>query len=103
MNAPDWSLPDWVVLVVGFGGQALFSARFIVQWLASERAGRSVVPEAFWILSIVGALTLLVYALYRADPVFVLGQCTGLAIYGRNLWLIHREKRGAAPLATGPR
>lgn len=102
MTPAPLSLPEWAVLAVGFGGQALFTARFIVQWLASERAQRSVVPEAFWYLSIAGALTLLAYALYRADPVFVLGQSTGLAIYARNLWLIHREKRGQAALAAGP-
>lgn len=103
MNPTVWGLPEWLVLAVGFGGQALFSARFIVQWLASERAQRSVVPEAFWYLSIAGAVTLLAYALYRADPVFVLGQLTGLAIYARNLWLIQREKRAALLSAPGDR
>lgn len=100
MNLHGISLPEWLVLVVGFGGQALFSARFLVQWVASERAKRSVVPELFWYLSMAGGLTLLVYAIYREDPVFMLGQASGLAIYARNLWLIHREKRRAAAMTA---
>ena len=99
MNLHQISLPEWLVLAVGFGGQALFSARFIVQWLASEKARRSVVPVAFWYLSMAGGLTLLVYAIYREDPVFMLGQSTGVAIYARNLWLIRREKHGHPSLA----
>ncbi|MBT0957804.1 lipid-A-disaccharide synthase N-terminal domain-containing protein [Alphaproteobacteria bacterium KMM 3653] len=70
----------------------LFTARFLVQWIASERARRSVVPLSFWYFSILGGLILLAYAIYRKDPVFILGQSTGLAIYGRNLWLIHNER-----------
>jgi lipid-A-disaccharide synthase-like uncharacterized protein len=80
-------------LVLGFAGQAAFSGRFIVQWLASEREGRSVVPVTFWLLSIVGSMILLVYAVHRRDPVFVLGQATGVFIYLRNLHLIRREAR----------
>jgi lipid-A-disaccharide synthase-like uncharacterized protein len=80
-------------LVVGFAGQAIFSARFVVQWIASEREGRSVVPLPFWLLSIAGSLVLLAYAVHRRDPVFVLGQVTGLFIYLRNLHLIRREAR----------
>ena len=79
-------------LLVGFAGQAAFSARFLVQWLASERAGKSVVPLAFWYLSIAGSLTLLSYAIVRQDPVFILGQSFGVLIYSRNLILIHRDK-----------
>lgn len=82
-----------VWLVVGFLGQALFFLRFFVQWLASERAGRSVVPRAFWYFSILGGLTLFVYAMWRQDPVFIVGQSTGLFIYARNLHLLNREKR----------
>ncbi len=100
MNLHGFSLPEWLVLAVGFGGQALFSARFIVQWLASEKARRSVIPEAFWYLSMAGGLTLLGYAIYREDPVFMLGQSTGVAIYARNLWLIRREKQGHPALAA---
>jgi lipid-A-disaccharide synthase-like uncharacterized protein len=81
-------------LSVGFAGQALFSLRFLVQWLASERARRSVVPVAFWFLSIAGGTTLLIYAVHRLDPVFIAGQAGGLLIYGRNLFLIQRERRG---------
>lgn len=98
MNWPPVSLPEWLVLAVGFGGQALFSARFVIQWLASERAGRSVVPELFWYFSLAGGATLLAYAVYRADPVFMLGQGLGLFIYARNLWLIRRERRGKPPM-----
>lgn len=80
-------------LVVGFLGQGFFSARFLVQWLASERARRSVIPVAFWFLSLGGGATLLAYALYRRDPVFILGQGAGLLIYARNLILLRREAR----------
>jgi lipid-A-disaccharide synthase-like uncharacterized protein len=81
---------DQVWLGIGLLGQALFSARFLVQWIASERRRRSVVPLAFWYFSIGGGLTLLGYAIYRRDPVFILGQGAGLFVYARNLWLIHR-------------
>jgi lipid-A-disaccharide synthase-like uncharacterized protein len=79
-------------LLLGLGGQVLFLGRFVVQWLASERRRRSVVPVAFWYLSIGGALVLLVYALHRRDPVFVAGQGLGVAIYVRNLQLIRRAR-----------
>jgi len=75
-------------LVIGFLGQFLFSLRFLVQWWQSEREQRSVIPIEFWYLSIAGALTLLIYAIHRADPVFIVGQLTGLFIYFRNLHLI---------------
>ena len=81
----------WVA--IGFLAQAMFSARFLIQWLASERAGRSVVPVAFWFFSIAGGAILFAYALYREDPVFIAGQGAGLLIYTRNLWLIFRERR----------
>ncbi len=96
------TLPEWAVLAVGFGGQALFSARFIIQWLASERAGRSVVPDLFWTFSMAGGATLFVYAVYREDPVFMLGQGLGLFIYSRNLWLLRRERRAVPALAAPP-
>ncbi len=86
--------PIW--LAIGFAGQALFSARFIVQWIMSERVGKSVIPLAFWIFSIAGGLTLLAYAIHRADPVIIAGQAGGLVVYARNLWLIRRERRAAA-------
>lgn len=81
---------DHVWLTIGFFGQALFSARFLVQWIASERKKQSVVPVHFWYFSIGGGITLLAYAIYRLDPVFILGQATGLFVYARNLWFIHR-------------
>jgi lipid-A-disaccharide synthase-like uncharacterized protein len=83
----------WIAL--GLVGQTFFFSRFLVQWIASERAGRSVVPVAFWLLSLGGGALLLVYALYRRDPVFVLGQATGFSVYLRNLWLIRRERAAA--------
>ncbi|MGS0467861.1 lipid-A-disaccharide synthase N-terminal domain-containing protein [Cobetia marina] len=86
--------PWWVA--IGFGGQALFSARFIIQWLASEKARRSIVPRAFWWFSLAGGMTLLAYAIHRQDPVFIAGQGAGLLIYLRNLSLI----KGTAPHAS---
>jgi lipid-A-disaccharide synthase-like uncharacterized protein len=83
----------WIVL--GFVAQALFTMRFLVQWIASERAGRSVVPMAFWVFSIGGGILLLVYALYRRDPVFILGQAFGVFIYLRNLYFVMRERNQA--------
>lgn len=80
-------------LAVGFLGQALFSARFLVQWLKTEREKKSVFPVAFWYFSIAGGVTLLSYAIHKQDPVFIVGQATGLFIYLRNLYFIiyHRE------------
>lgn len=80
-------------IAIGLAGQALFSARFIIQWLASEKARRSVVPKAFWYFSLAGSAVLLAYAIHRVDPVFILGQTAGFAIYLRNLWLIEVEHR----------
>ena len=80
---------DWGILV-GYVAQILFAMRFGVQWSASERAGRSVVPMAFWIFSIGGGLMLLGYALYRKDPVFIIGQAFGVFVYLRNLQFILR-------------
>ena len=79
-------------LIIGFLGQALFSLRFLVQWWASERERRSVVPLAFWFFSVAGGITLLSYAIYRQDPVFIVGQAGGLVIYTRNLYFIYRER-----------
>ncbi|MGA2895022.1 MAG: lipid-A-disaccharide synthase N-terminal domain-containing protein [Xanthobacteraceae bacterium] len=89
---------DWWVLL-GILAQALFTMRFVVQWLASERAGRSVIPLAFWIFSIFGGLLLLVYALYRKDAVFIAGQAFGVFVYLRNLYFVLRERK-AAPSAA---
>jgi lipid-A-disaccharide synthase-like uncharacterized protein len=81
---------------IGFLGQLLFTSRFLVQWIASERRRESVIPLAFWWLSIGGGLTLLAYAIWRMDPVFIVGQATGLFVYSRNLILIGRRRREAA-------
>ncbi len=87
-------------LVLGFAGQALFASRFIVQWIASERARASVIPLAFWWLSLGGGLLLLVYAIQLGDPVFIVGQSTGAFIYLRNLWLRLRPPEPREPAAT---
>ena len=80
---------------IGFIGQALFSARFFLQWLASERARRSIVPLAFWYFSLGGGLVLLSYAIHKRDPVFIVGQATGVFVYLRNLYLIRTGRQRA--------
>ena len=87
-----------VWLAVGLAGQALFSLRFLVQWISSERRGESVLPIAFWHLSIAGSLVLLAYAVHRHDLVFTIGQSAGVLIYARNLQLMRaaRQARDAA-------
>lgn len=80
-------------LVVGFIGQALFTMRFVVQWIQSERLRRSVIPIAFWYFSLAGGMTLLAYSIHRKDPVFIVGQSAGVFIYLRNLYLITRHQR----------
>jgi lipid-A-disaccharide synthase-like uncharacterized protein len=84
----------WVLL--GFAAQGLFTARFLVQWIASERAGRSVIPVAFWFFSIGGGVLLLIYALDRKDPVFIAGQAFGVFVYLRNLYFVLRDRQPAA-------
>lgn len=91
LHVDSWTEFWWVMF--GLGGQLLFTARFLVQWIASERAGRSTVPLAFWYFSLSGGIVLFTYAVYRADPVFILGQSLGVFIYSRNLYLIHLEKK----------
>lgn len=86
------STAELVWLAVGFAAQLMFSMRFIVQWIASERAQRSIVPEMFWYFSVAGGALLLAYAIYRVDPVFILGQGMGLLIYARNIHLIWKHK-----------
>jgi len=81
---------DQLWLSIGFLGQAFFSARFFVQWIASERQRKSVVPRLFWYFSVGGGMTLLAYAIHRRDPVFIIGQAAGLLVYARNLYFIFR-------------
>lgn len=100
---------EQIWIATGLTGQLLFTGRFLVQWLSSERAGRSVVPPAFWYLSIAGGAILLSYAIWRRDPVFILGQSMGVGIYLRNLQFVVRERRqsreplpSAAPVSRLP-
>lgn len=88
-----WGEFWWVM--VGLLGQLLFSMRFLVQWIVSERARQSIMPVTFWYFSLAGGVVLLTYAIYRRDPVFMIGQSMGLIVYIRNLWLIHGSKREA--------
>ena len=83
-------------LLIGVGGQLLFTARFLVQWIASERAGRSVVPLAFWLFSIGGGMITLIYGIHKREPVIIMGQALSIFIYLRNLMLIFRPKDKAA-------
>jgi lipid-A-disaccharide synthase-like uncharacterized protein len=87
-------LAGWVLL--GFLGQALFSCRFLIQWIASERRGASVVPTAFWWFSLAGGSCLLIYAISRQDPVFIVGQASGLVVYMRNLILLRKPRAKVA-------
>tara|TARA_B100001741_G_C16310969_1_gene485824 strand:+ start:388 stop:663 length:276 start_codon:yes stop_codon:yes gene_type:complete len=81
-----------IFLIIGFVGQGIFSARFIVQWFMSERKKESYIPIIFWYLSILGGISLLIYAIHRKDPVIITGQSFGILIYLRNLILIYRKK-----------
>jgi len=87
MNQWFQSPAGWYVL--GFAGQLIFGSRFFVQWIASERAKKVVIPELFWLLSILGGTALFVYAVHKRDPVFALGQVLGLVVYARNM-MLHR-------------
>jgi lipid-A-disaccharide synthase-like uncharacterized protein len=93
----DVSSVELMWLIFGFAAQSMFFMRFVLQWVASERVRRSVVPETFWYFSFAGGLMLLIYAVHRADPVIMLGQAMGLVIYSRNIYLIWNEKRQAVP------
>jgi len=95
------STVELIWLGVGFAAQLMFSMRFIVQWIASERARKSIVPETFWYFSLAGGLMLCIYAIYRMDPVFMLGQAMGLVIYSRNIYLIWQNKKLEAELSAG--
>ncbi len=97
------STKELIWLLIGFAAQLMFSMRFIIQWIASERAKKSIVPEVFWYFSFVGGAMLFAYAIYRGDPVFILGQGMGLFIYARNIQLIWRTHKTIAddpPAAT---
>lgn len=105
LHAVLTALTDWwgktptheiVWLGIGFMAQLMFSMRFIVQWIASERARRSIVPETFWYFSLVGGAMLLAYAIYRLDPVFIMGQAMGLIIYSRNIYFIRSNRKDEA-------
>jgi len=79
-------------LVFGLAAQLVFAARFLVQWISSERAGKSVIPFAFWILSVTGGLMTLLYGLVKREPVIIVGQGLATFIYVRNIMLIFRER-----------
>ena len=85
--------PEQIMIVIGFGGQFLFAMRFIIQWIKSEGAKKSVIPLAFWYFSIGGGSVLLLYAIWRQDPVIICGQGLGLFIYARNLYFVFSERR----------
>lgn len=94
LNITTWANLVWIG--IGLGGQVLFSGRMVLQWLTSERVGRSVIHESFWWFSLFGAVMLFSYFVWRQDPVGILGQASGVVIYARNLRLIHKQKRRTA-------
>lgn len=89
---------ELIWLVIGFSAQGLFSARFLVQLIATEKARKSLVPETFWYFSLVGGVMLLAYAIHRADPVIALGQLFGIVVYARNIWFLRVEKRSVGQI-----
>ena len=91
---PKFQLDFW--LIFGFIGQAMFTMRFIVQWIASEKKKESVIPISFWYFSLIGGLVVLFYAIHRMDPVFILAYLPGNLIYFRNLYFIYKKKRMSA-------
>lgn len=100
LNITGWGSLVWII--IGFGGQAAFSGRFLVQWFVSERERQSVVPEAFWWMSLVGGVGLFTYFAWRQDIVGVVGQSSGLVIYARNIRLIHKRRKRLARTQSGP-
>ena len=88
-------LTPQIWLIIGFIGQTIFASRFLIQWIVSERASKSIIPNIFWWISIVGSLILLSYAIHKQDPVFIVGQSCGFLIYSRNLFLIRQNKRAS--------
>lgn len=97
-----WFTKDHIWLLIGLLAQGLFASRFLVQWFKSEAEGRSVIPIAFWYFSVVGGALSLAYAIYIESVPYILGQGSGLIVYGRNLWLIARERRELEQSATPP-
>ncbi len=87
----DISKSVW--MAIGFIGQGLFTSRFLIQWIYSEKKRKSIIPKAFWYFSLAGGVTLLAYAIHRRDPVFIAGQATGVLVYVRNLVLISKERK----------
>ena len=85
------SSTELIFLIIGFVGQGLFASRFIIQWIYSEKIGKSTIPITFWYLSIFGGIGLLTYAIFRKDPVIIIGQSFGIFIYVRNLILIYKK------------
>ena len=98
-NITSWSSMIWIA--IGLGGQIVFSCRFIVQWIISERRRESVIPTIFWWISLIGAVCLFTYFVWRQDVVGVLGQSSGLVIYARNLRLIKKQRRRAQRALQG--
>jgi lipid-A-disaccharide synthase-like uncharacterized protein len=88
-------------ITIGLIAQFMFASRFILQWIASERARASTVPEAFWYFSCFGGILLLIYAIHKFDPVFIVGQAAGLVVYARNIYLIRLGKRMAKIVKVG--
>jgi len=88
----DLGIPGWL-LILGFTGQAAFGARFLIQWICSEIKKESHIPIAFWYFSIVGGMLILLYAIFRRDPVIILGQVMGVVVYTRNLRLIYKKQK----------
>lgn len=103
-NLAGWFTNDHIWALIGFGGTALFASRFIIQWIQSEREGRSIIPVAFWYCSLAGGAVTLAYTIHLQSVPLSLGQASGLIVYSRNLWLILREKallREAAETTAG--
>jgi len=100
MKYPKFHLDFWLIL--GFIGQAMFTMRFLIQWIASERRKESVIPVAFWYFSLAGGLIVLAYAIHRMDPVFILAYLPGNFIYFRNLYFIYKKKRISSPISPPP-
>ena len=86
------SQTEIIFLCIGFLGQGIFASRFIIQWLYSEKKGRSSIPIIFWYLSIFGGIGLLIYAIHKKDPVIIVGQMFGILIYLRNLYFIYKNR-----------